>query len=362
MLMRRFFLFLIFSSSLLSQTVPSGMISGSVRDVDTGNPLYYVNVFLANTTLGTASDENGYYRIENIPPGKYELVFSHIGYEVHIIPIDIFMIELVIKGMDVRLKSKVLEGEEVAIETEKPREWIRDLERFTRIFIGETDNAKKCTILNPEVIDIHVDPETNIITASSENMIKVENRALGYEVEIVLVGFEWERFDLGSRYPGMFDYGQYTDEGSYTIYAYFKEMEPENDKEYQEWLDKRYKTYRGSLPHFLSSLVLDCVEDNKFRLYKPTERGSTHRIQSNSIGFTLIDSARYIKRIYYDGFLHVQYGALDTYTSILQFQDYTVDVDSFGYNLTPYSLNIIAGYWSTLRVADTLPRSYRPSK
>ena len=349
-LLKKYLFPLLFSLTLFSQTVPSGTISGTIRDADTGDPLYFVNIFLANTTLGTASDEDGYYKIENIPPGNYDIVFSHIGYEVQIIPVKITFDEYIIENMNIRLKSKVLNGEKITIETEVPREWRKNLERFMRIFIGETGNALKCTIKNPEVIDLQVDPETNVLTASSESMIKIENQALGYDIEIILVEFEWET----------------DDKGLYTIYPYFKEMVPENDKAYQKWLNNRYETYRGSLQHFLSSLVLDRIEENKFYLYRPRFIGRTYwmseHIEPDSIQSTLIDSTYYIKRIIYNGYLLVNYDdVLDQYKSSLEFKNQYVDIDSFGYNITSYSLKT-GGYWATLRIADTLPRNYRPPK
>lgn len=57
-----------------------GQISGTVRCIDSDQPLIAVNVYLKNTHIGTATDENGYYKISNIPPGKYEILVEIIGY------------------------------------------------------------------------------------------------------------------------------------------------------------------------------------------------------------------------------------------------------------------------------------------
>ncbi len=336
-----------FSSSLLSQTLRYGTISGTIRDADTGAPIYFVNTFLANTTLGAASDQNGLFKIENILPGSYEIIFSHIGYDAEIVPINLFLNETMVVELDILLKSKVLEGENVIVETEKPREWLRNLERFTRIFIGETDNASQCIILNPEVLEFQVDQKTDVITASTESMIKLQNQALGYDIEILLVEFEWET----------------DDNGYYTIYPYFKEMEPENDKERQQWIDNRYEVYRGSLRHFLTSLASDRVEENRFFIYKPRFGGRSslmlERIDSESIKSTLIDSTNDIKRFTYDGNILVRYGIDRRFASYLEFKNQYVDIDSFGYNMTPYSLKT-GGYWATLRMANTLPKDYKP--
>ena len=50
-------------------------ISGTIRDQETGEPLPYANIIIAETDLGTASDINGYYIIPSISKGKYSLKF-----------------------------------------------------------------------------------------------------------------------------------------------------------------------------------------------------------------------------------------------------------------------------------------------
>jgi hypothetical protein len=59
----------------------TGKIAGVVVDVSTGSPLAGANVFLEGTTLGASTDEDGYYFIINIPPGKYSVTVSYVGYE-----------------------------------------------------------------------------------------------------------------------------------------------------------------------------------------------------------------------------------------------------------------------------------------
>ena len=57
------------------------VISGNVTDSKTNKPLIGANVMLENTTYGVATDADGYYRISDIPIGKYNLVILYIGYE-----------------------------------------------------------------------------------------------------------------------------------------------------------------------------------------------------------------------------------------------------------------------------------------
>lgn len=49
----------------------SGKIQGVVRDIDTKEPIPFADVIILNTEIGAATDENGYFYILNVPPGKY---------------------------------------------------------------------------------------------------------------------------------------------------------------------------------------------------------------------------------------------------------------------------------------------------
>jgi len=57
----------------------TGKIIGKVT-LKNGEPIPFANIAVANTQLGTASDENGNFVIENVPLGKHKLLFSAIGY------------------------------------------------------------------------------------------------------------------------------------------------------------------------------------------------------------------------------------------------------------------------------------------
>ena len=60
--------------------VNTGGISGQVIDGESGEILPFVNIAIKGTILGTATDEDGYFKIENIPVGTHMLISSYIGY------------------------------------------------------------------------------------------------------------------------------------------------------------------------------------------------------------------------------------------------------------------------------------------
>ena len=63
---------------LFSQT--TGKIAGVVSDSETGEALVGVNVYLEGTSLGAATDEDGYYVILGVSVGTYDIVAEYVGY------------------------------------------------------------------------------------------------------------------------------------------------------------------------------------------------------------------------------------------------------------------------------------------
>lgn len=59
----------------------TGKISGIVIDAKTGEALPDVNIVIEGTSLGAASDIKGKYYIAGVPPGKYNLVASYLGFK-----------------------------------------------------------------------------------------------------------------------------------------------------------------------------------------------------------------------------------------------------------------------------------------
>ena len=70
-------------SSVSPNEQPKQTIKGQILDSDTKMPLVGVNVLLGSEgpVTGTSTDENGYFRFENVPVGRHNLQCSYIGYE-----------------------------------------------------------------------------------------------------------------------------------------------------------------------------------------------------------------------------------------------------------------------------------------
>src|SRR5690625_5176454 len=69
----------VFRTDYSSHSFWQGTVSGQVTDSETGEPLPGVNVAVAGTTTGTATDTNGEYNLQ-ISVDNPVLIFSYIGY------------------------------------------------------------------------------------------------------------------------------------------------------------------------------------------------------------------------------------------------------------------------------------------
>jgi len=69
------------------QQKPKQTIHGRVIDLDSKLPIPNVNILLDSITSlkGTATDQDGYFKIKDVPVGRHELRFSYIGYEPQLI-------------------------------------------------------------------------------------------------------------------------------------------------------------------------------------------------------------------------------------------------------------------------------------
>ena len=96
----------------------TGKISGTIRDLSTGEPLMGANIIIEGTSMGAATDVDGQYIILNISPGVYDVKSMMIGYtSVRTVGIKISID--VTTALNFQLQSSVLEFEEVTITAER---------------------------------------------------------------------------------------------------------------------------------------------------------------------------------------------------------------------------------------------------
>ena len=116
--MKYFFPLIFFISGLFSQPVTAS-INGFIRDDASGEPISYANVFLSNSSLGAATNSDGYFVISEIPLGLYELNATMIGYAVFKKKVDLSLGESI--RLEIRLKEEAIKGTEVLVTAERQK-------------------------------------------------------------------------------------------------------------------------------------------------------------------------------------------------------------------------------------------------
>jgi hypothetical protein len=97
-------------------------IKGKVIDKDSRQPLIGVNVLLLNSNplRGASTDENGDYKIENVPVGRQSLKFSYVGYDEAVLS-EILVISAKELLMNMEMQEKVTNMKDVQIIAQKDK-------------------------------------------------------------------------------------------------------------------------------------------------------------------------------------------------------------------------------------------------
>jgi hypothetical protein len=222
-------------------------VSGRVQD-ESGKPLPFASAFLNQTTLGDRTTEAGTFTVRNIPPGKYELIVSYLGYEPVIMPVEV---QADVSGVTVVLKPKTGVLKEYVVRRDPERE--RWMKMFVQTFVGRSSFAQQCKLLNGEIVDLKYDRATNTLTAAADDFLVIENAALGYRIRFLLMHFT---FDMRKGYS-MY-YGN----------PMFEPMKPRNKRQMRKWTDNRKAAYLGSTMQFYKSLANKTLEQDGYTVQK----------------------------------------------------------------------------------------------
>ncbi len=252
---------LFFFSFFLSLNVNAQfVIKGKVLDVETLEPIPFATVFISNSSFGDVTDTNGFFEIP-IPAGNHELVISFMGYE----PFSYSISTLVLHEFyEFRIMPSPIELDEREVTGIRDKAWYDNLEIFKKFFLGNSVNASKCNIKNPEVLILDAETNPNALQARSKGILEIENPNLGYTIKYVLTGFELDR---------------QKNQVSYSGYPYF--IEDQLPKRRQRKVEEnRESAYQGSVMHFIRTLYQGSSVEEGYEVYtsekvpnpnKPTE-------------------------------------------------------------------------------------------
>lgn len=266
---------IILSFSLIAygqSVISQNQLKGKVISEETHEPVPLVSVYLNSTTNGSVTDKDGIFFIKNIQPGKYKLVASSVGYITYAKLIDT---RITNTDLTIILKTKADELQSIDVVSFDPEGWEKWGKLFTDLFIGTNPNAIICRLMNPEVIHFRMNRD-NTLTALAREPLKIENNALGYEIQYKLEAFEYD-FSKGVV--------------SYNGYALFKDLSASHPGRAEKYAIKREESYDGSLMQFMRAFFMNKLEINGYemrRIGNLSNAAISHPlISSDSIGFAV---------------------------------------------------------------------------
>lgn len=234
------FLCFILSPVLFAQQI----VTGRITDAADGTSVAGASVFIANTTIGTASDASGNYSFTVPGTGSFEIVVSHVSYQSVFRQIDAPQPR---HHYDVALEINDLQ--EVIINAPKTYKQ-KDVDLFWRTILGEKPSKNGMQVLNPAKVYFYLNSD-NVLKASCKEPIEIINHQMGYSIQYVLQSFEYDYRSKEFMYYGR---------------PFFEELIPQNSRERDRWEKKRQEKYDVSFIHFIRALYNEKIHEEGFLL------------------------------------------------------------------------------------------------
>ncbi len=356
-----FLLSIIISTSVSSQS--TYYISGKIIDAQTKLPLQAASVFAQNTTIGTATNAEGNFRLE-LPNGGYDLVVTFTGYQTETRRIS--ATDAGDKDIVIELKQKEKELADVIVRssTEVADGWEKYGDFFLDNFLGKTINSKQCIIKNKEALKFYYYKKRDRLKVRASEPLVIVNNALGYTIKYTLDSFTHE-------------YG--TQLSQYTGYPLFEEMQPANEEQRAKWDAARLVAYQGSILHFMRSLYSKKLKEEGFEIqflinFNDKERsvpvlnfygGMNYTMDDSTHTVDILPNQQNVAVIYKNetpsrAYLEANPEANPKFElSILSFlPKETISIEQNGYYFDQHDI-IINNYWAWEKMGDMLPYDYR---
>lgn len=318
---------LIFLSIILNTTAFSQVIKGTIFEKDTNTPVCFATIYFNGTFVGTSSDQNGNFELDISKNKSMPLTISAIGYySVSLTNFsEIGPLKIYLHPKNYVLKDAVISAKSLA------RKRKRNLRLFKEEFIGTTENAKKCEILNEEDISFNYYSDDDTIKAYALKPIRIENKALGYKITYYL-----DKFEYYKRAQATFFCGN----------IIFNEDLTNDETQMQYYKKRRQIAYFGSRMHFIRALWSDHLNSSGYKVKDPTYK----RLKERDIVFEDDWNNKFLT---YHTNLYVEFY---NRKSIIEFIDDSVYFEKTGFFNPGINWK---GEMGKQRVADWLPYEYK---
>ena len=307
------------------------VISGTIFDQKTKEPIYSASVYFNGTFGGTLSDKDGKYELNVAKYTGMQLTVSALGY--YSATMTSFEPG---KPLNVYLSPKLFELEEVVVKSKShSRERRENLTVFRSEFLGTTSNSLNCEIVNEEDIRFIYNKDNDTIRAYALKPILIENRAMGYKITYYLDKFKYFKQSSGFVFKGN---------------AIFSEDTSASENKKLLFERKRKEAYKGSRLQFFRSLWNDDLNSAGFTV----KNSSNETLGSKKIVVQTDSRTKYLK---YPGGLALAWYS-KTPASFIVFLKDKVYFQANGYS-DPSGISW-EGEMAKKRIADLLPFDYVP--
>lgn len=312
-------------------------ITAQVLDKNTKAPLYGATVYLDGSSVGTSTDTNGSFKIYNDSKVNTHLVISFVGYKTYYVEPSEFN-----SLNTIYLEEKNNELDEVVLAKDI---WSRQKKEryFIRQFLGNTKASESCKIENLKDVELYYNSELNTLTAYSDKPIIISNKYLGYKVNYNLVDFE---ISFEYSYPNnlLLIHKVY-----YAGTTYFQELKEQPKKKY---LNNRIKAYNGSLLHFMRSLAVKELAQNKFDIYYKSFRTNPYaHLNINQNGNE--SQVKFLSNKLSVLYKNQQQSEIELNNPEID----TITIDTYG-NFAPTTTLLFGGVFGRKRISEMLPLDY----
>jgi hypothetical protein len=326
---------------------------GTVYDRSTDSTLSSAIVYISGTSVGTYSDIHGNFELDLSKYSFMPITISMLGYY------SVTLSEHSSNKMyDIYLSPKMNELNEVVVKGKKGK-WESYLRIFKREFLGETENAMECNILNEKDLRFSYNSnrfsfnsDSSTLTAFSSKPISIRNDALGYTITYYLDKFKYSLIK-----------GENKEITEATIilgnYLFKDDLLTLSEPERSKLVERRKSAYLGSRMHFFRLLYGGnlnqrgryniSLSDNSL-ISKGFSIGSTATLSSDSLVIRKDRNSSYIQ---YEGSLFIKFG--EKHSTIVVKMD-SVYFEKDGY-YDPTGVDF-SGEMSKQRIGDLLPFEY----
>lgn len=339
------------------------VITGKVIDEATRQPLQGASVFAENTTLGTATDQEGVFHLK-LPNGGYSIVITFTGYQTEtkrVTTADAGNSEL---SIEIKKKEKSLDDVVVKATYEVADGLEKYGDFFIENFIGKTANSKLCYIKNKEALKFYYYRRTKRLKILASEPLEIVNDALGYTIKYELDSFVHEYSTQVSLYTG---------------YPLFREMQAGDAAQLERWDKARKVAYQGSILHFMRSLYRKRLAEEGFEIqfiikdnnketalllkdfysavnYRKDDSMNTVEILPNQKEVAIIYKNEESSPIYVAANPEVSTKFQLSVLSFLPKESLEIEENGFYFEQNDIT---ITGYWAWEKVGDMLPYDFK---